>query len=366
MKKLKITALLLLVLLLAGLTYIATSGPRLPPETDQVLDRVVAAPLPELVLGTTGYAQSQGVKIWYERIQPAVAPKGTVLLIMGISNDALGWPPSFIQALVDSGYQIIIYDHRGTGLSDWLPDWTRSQPYSLATMADDAVAVLDAAGVGQAHVVGISMGGMIAQELAIAHPGRVRTLTSMMSSGFIQDPGLPPISSRVAGELIRSYLRYGLIGGEKNQIRLHLATRTILMGKASYALNTAEIAQQVLYNLRRRRGYNTRVSEQHQTAVYLSGSRYPQLRQLRVPTLIVHGLADPFIPLAHGRKCASLIPGADSLWVAGMGHDLPARFIGTLTARLVAHWQKRPSGYYQPFSALLQPATSPAATTAHR
>ena len=179
--------------------------------------------------------------------------------------------------------------------------------------------------------------------LALIHPSRVRTLMSMMSSGFTQDPELPPISSQVAGELIRSYLRYGLVGGEKNQIRLHLATRTILTGEATYALNTKEIAQQVLYNLRRR-GYNSRVSEQHQTAVYLSGSRYAQLCQLRVPTLIVHGRADPFIPLAHGRKCAALIPGADSLWVAGMGHDLPARPIDTLAARLVAHWQKQPSG----------------------
>jgi hypothetical protein len=91
MRILKITALTLLVLLLAGFTCIATSGPRLPPGTDQVLDKVVAAPLPELVPGTTGYAQSQGVKIWYENIRPAAAPQGTVLLIMGIANDAMHW-----------------------------------------------------------------------------------------------------------------------------------------------------------------------------------------------------------------------------------------------------------------------------------
>lgn len=334
---LKIAGVTTLLLILGTSIYIYTSGPVLSEKTVEIIEQVITNPLPELIRGEPGFARSQGLNIWYERIPPEGSFKGTVLLIMGISNDGLGWPESFIRSFVDSGYQVIRYDHRGTGMSDWVENWDPQNPYSLSDMADDAASVLNLSGTDPAHIIGISMGGMIAQQLAINHPEKVATLTSIMSSGFIEDPDLPPISSEVAWELIKVSLKYGLVGGEKNMIKLHLASRIILMGEASYDLKIKEIAQQVLYNIRVRNGYNHNVSRQHQAAVRQSGSRYQNLKTLDIPTLVVHGKSDPFIPIEHGIKCASVIPDAKSIWVDNMGHDLPEYLADTLTVKITAH-----------------------------
>lgn len=310
----------------------------MPDDIDEIINAVMKKPMAELITGKTGIARSQGLNIWYESITPEGPSKGNILLIMGISNDALGWPQSFIRSFVDSGYQVIRYDHRGTGMSGWVENWNSQNPYSLSDMADDAITVLDTLGIQQVHIIGVSLGGMIAQEMALNHPGRVASLTSMMSSGFIEDPELPPISSEIAWKLIRASLRYGLTGGEKNMIKLHVASRIILRGDAVYELNINEIAQQVLYNIRVRKGYNHRVSLQHQEAVRQSGSRYEKLKTLNIPVLIVHGKSDPFIPMEHGIKCASVIPHANSLWVDNMGHDIPEYMVDTLSGRILANF----------------------------
>jgi pimeloyl-ACP methyl ester carboxylesterase len=231
---------------------------------------------------------------------------------------------------------VVRYDHRCTGLSDWDPP----SPYALADMAGDGRAVLDALQLRRAHVVGVSMGGMIAQEFALAWPERTQTLTSMMSSADIEARDLPPISSQVAYELIKVALKYGVIGGEANLVKMHVASRMVLRGEARYALDVPELAQAVLYNLRERRGYNPRVSPQHQAAVRASGSRRAALATLRVPTLVIHGRDDPFIPIEHGKECARLIPGAVGLWVGGMGHDIASAHEAQLVEALVAHFAR--------------------------
>lgn len=332
----KITGIVFLLLLLGTSIYIYTSGPVLPEETDEIIEQVLSSPLPQLIRGESGYARSQGLNIWYEQISPEGTSKGTVVLIMGISNDGLGWPESFINSFVNAGYRVIRYDHRGTGMSDWVENWESKNPYSLSDMVDDAVSILNLSGTEQAHIIGVSMGGMIAQQLAIDHPERVATLTSIMSSCYIEDPDLPPIASEVAWELIKVSLKYGLIGGERNMIKLHLSSRMILMGEASYDLNIKELAQQVLYNLRERNGYNHNVSQQHQAAVRQSGSRYENLRTLNIPAVIIHGKSDPFIPIDHGKKCTSLIPNAKSIWLENMGHDIPEHLADTLAMKIVA------------------------------
>jgi len=182
--------------ILSGLAiWIYFGGPKLPAETDAMIDEVLNNELPELFAGKTGVATSDGLDIWYESISPENQSKGTVLLNIGMGTSALDWPQKFVREFVDAGYQVIRYDQRGTGMSDWVVDWDSKNPYSLADMAGDAVAVLDALEINEAHIIGLSMGGMIAQEIAINHPDRVTTLTLMMTTGHAIDPELPGLSS---------------------------------------------------------------------------------------------------------------------------------------------------------------------------
>jgi pimeloyl-ACP methyl ester carboxylesterase len=332
--------LILLLLLLAGAFTIYRSGPDLPPDTDARIDQVMHAPLPRLVTGRTGLAPSGGWDIWYESVEPQGEPRGTVLLIMGISMDALAWPRSLIDGLVANGYRVVRHDHRSTGMSSWTARDGSTAPYSLADMARDGVAVLDTLGIAKANIVGISMGGMIAQELALNHPDRVATLTTLMSSGHIEDPALPPISRQVAFDLVKVALKYGLTGGERNMIKLHVAGRIILMGEARYVPDVTGIAQQVLYNMRARNGYNRRASRDHQVAVRLTGSRLERLPQLEVPTLVMHGTMDSFIPIEHSEKLAQTIPGARTLWIEGMGHELSPHRVDHMSAAMIAQFEQ--------------------------
>lgn len=325
----------MLFLILGIGIYLYTCGTELPEETDKIIAEVLSSPLPELIEGQVGYANSNGIKIWYENIVPKQEPNGVVVLIMGISNDALGWPQKFIRSFTDAGYQVIRYDHRGTGLSDWLEDHDNENPYSLSDMAFDVVCILDTLQIEEANIIGISMGGMIAQQLTIDHPLRVKSLASIMSSGNIFDQSIPPISSEVAFDLIKTAIKYSIINTEENMIKLHLASRIILRGDASYELGIKELAEQVLYNIRKRKGYNPNVSKQHQAAVANSGSRYDELKKFKKSTLIIHGKNDPFIPIEHGRKCVELIPNADSLWVDNMGHDIPDELILSISQKVM-------------------------------
>lgn len=329
----------ILVLLLAGpLIYAYTSGPTLPPETDAIIEDVLNSELPEVIVGQTGFASSGGLNIWYESISPAGSPKGIVLLIMGNGGDALMWPPEFVRAFVEAGYQLIRYDHRGTGISDRVENWDRKNPYSVADMAGDAVAVLDALEIQKAHLVGLSMGGMIAQEVAVNHPGRVASLTLMMTSGYIGDPDLPGLSSRYfLSSILKGLplLKYRILGGEKNLIKERIAKTIVAVGHDG--LDIRELAELVLYDLRKRRGINVKAAFQHQAAVTISGSRYEKLKTLDVPALVIHGTADQLIPVEHGQKLVELIPNAQGLWLDGVGHVFPVPDMDTLMKNIISH-----------------------------
>ena len=259
---------------------------------------------------------------------------------MGISNDALGWPQDFIDKLVDSGYQVIRYDYRGTGFSDWVENWQKKS-YSLIDLANDAQTILDTLKINKAHLIGVSLGGMVAQEFALESNDRTLTLTSMMSSGNIIDKNLPQISKSVVFDLIKIGIKYGIIPSEKNTIKLHLAARTILRGKAQYNIDVKGIAEQVLYNLKKRKGYNPNASSQHHEAVFRSGSRYNKLKDLEIPVLIIHGLNDPFIPIEHSKKLASLSPNSKQKWFNNMGHDLPMNLIDSITTEIILNFNEK-------------------------
>ncbi len=320
--------------------WIFTAGPKLPPETDPIIDKVMSSEIPELISGDTGYVTSQGLKIWYESVLPEKTKCGTVLLITGTGGSAIYWPQNFISALINSGYQVIRYDQRSTGLSDLVEIWDRKNPYTLADMADDAVAIIDHLDVREAHLVGLSMGGMIAQEIAIKHLGRVKSLTLMMTSGHVGDPELPQMSSRYfIGSILKGIplLKYRLVGGEKNLIKERIAKTIAILGYED--LDIKKLAEMVLYDLRKRKGVSIKGVFQHQAAVAVSDSRYEKLKTLDTPALIIHGTEDQIFPVEHGKKLVEVIPNAKSLWLEGTGHVFPFPNMDKVMESILLHLQ---------------------------
>ena len=328
----------ILVLLMGLLIFLYFSGPSLPVETDSIIEHVIAGETPNVIVGKTGLASSDGLDIWYEIIMPEVPPKGTVLLLMGMGGNALFWPPKFINALVNAGYQVIRYDYRGTGMSDWVINWDRKNPYTLRDLANDAIAVLDRLDIKQAHLIGLSMGGMVAQEVAIHHSTRVASLTLLMTSGYIGDPDIPGLSSRYFwSSLIKGLplLKYRLIGGEKNLIKEVIAKTITATGYEG--LDIREIAELVLFDIRKRRGLNLKAIWQHQTAISISGSRLEGLKTLSMPALVIHGTEDQVNPIEHGKKLVEVIPNANGLWLDGVGHVFPVPNMEALLTKITAH-----------------------------
>lgn len=330
--------IIILILLIGLLIYIFFSGPSLPPETDSIIEQIIHGETPNVIVGKTGFASSDGLEIWYETIIPEISPKGTVLLLMSMGGNAIFWPPKFINALVNAGYQVIRYDHRGTGMSDWVINWDSKKPYTLLDMANDAIAVLDELDIKHAHLIGLSMGGMIAQEIAINHSARVSSLTLIMTSGYVGDPDVPELTSQYFwSSLIKGIplLKYRLIGGEKNLIKEVIAKTITATGHEG--LDIKEISDLVLFDIRKRRGINWKALFQHQTAVSISGSRFEKLKILNVPTFVIHGTDDQFIPIEHGKKLADVIPNAKGLWLDGVGHVFPIPNMESLLTKITAH-----------------------------
>ncbi|TGG94851.1 alpha/beta hydrolase [Natronospirillum operosum] len=199
--------------------------------------------------------------------------------------------------------------------------------------------MLDALYVEQAHLVGMSLGGMVAQEIAIHHPERVSSLTLMSTSGYAADPHLPSLSWRyLLTSIVQSLpsMKYRLMGGEKNLIKERIAK----MIAAGIEVDVQETAEVVAYDLRERKGINLKAILQHRAASDVSGSRYESLRMLEVPTLVIHGTDDNMFPVDHGERLAELIPGAEALWLDGVGHVFPYPNMGSINARILSHLAK--------------------------
>ena len=341
MKILKKTLLGLLafVLILSGFgyAYIQFTAREFTDKEVTEIQAAMNAPLEEMV-GDDGYALNDGVKIWYDVHIPQDTVRGSILLIMGLSADALVWPDFFYRPLVDSGYQVIRLDNRGVGNSDW-DAFDPNDPYSLSDMTNDAIAVLDTLGIKKAHIVGASMGGMIGQTLCIEHPERVASFTSMMSTAWPDDPEMPKIDMNVFKHIGINTIKYGLSGEIEDAIKLRIAIRELLMGDEKYQLNINGIVQLTRYNMEKRSGYNQKSGMQQTKAIELSGSRVEALKSLAIPTLVIHGKSDPLIPFEHGVKTAQLIPNAETLYIDGLGHTLPDMYADTIVYRMIQHFE---------------------------
>jgi len=317
-KVLKVLSASFFTLLISALLYACASVPKLSKDEKQIISEVIQDPIPEVVQGETGFASSQGHSIWFENIMPKGASKGAIILIMGNGNDALTWPPQLISNFSENGYQVIRYDHRGTGLSVSKEKWKKKKAYALNDMADDVIAILDKLKLKKAHIVGASMGGMIAQIVAIENPKRTISLSKM----------------------IGTILKHGFFGNKKGQIKRQIIQKRILMGDATGEIDTKSMAETSLYNLKKRDGYKLMSARHHYEAILKSKSRYKTLRQLEVPALVIHGEKDPVMPISHGKKMVRIIPEADSLWVKNMGHDFPDLALKQITNKMISNFER--------------------------
>ncbi|MEU7453987.1 alpha/beta fold hydrolase [Streptosporangium roseum] len=275
---------------------------------------------------TMGTASHGDIELAYETFGP---PDGEpLLLISGTGVQMLIFPEDLCHALVDLGFQVARFDNRDTGLSTHLadapaPGWfttmirPSSAPYRLEDMAGDAVAVLDALGWESAHLVGTSLGGMIAQTLAIRHPSRVRTLTSIMSTPAARIGTMPKMAT------LKAILKIsGMPVTSPDQAAQEAVAMKRLIGSPRYPFDEREVGDIGRRSYERHPGTPEGDARQR-AAVAVSGDRRRALAKVRIPTLVLHGEDDPIIRLRAGRATADAIPGARLVTYPGMGHDLP-------------------------------------------
>ena len=322
----------LLILLLIIRYWLLNSEPILPNNIDDLIHEVINADLPELMPGQKGFAQNGNIKIAFEVLQPNQPIKGTFLMTNGHTQTMLEWQPYFIQPFLDAGYQVIRYDNRGFGMSDWVKNWNeKGNKYNLSDMASDGIAILDHLKIEKAHALGNSMGGMISQAMAINYPERILSVTSIMSTGYYYDPKLTAIPKPFVRNLFKILFRYKR---RLNQLEVKLkyqySIRQILKGKGNYTLDTKSLLQQFYYEIKMRNGYNPKAHFQHGYAIKKSGSRYEDLKKLTIPVLVVHGTDDTLILLEHAKKYGEMIPNANLLILEGMGHDIPKEYSSSI------------------------------------
>ena len=275
-----------------------------------------------------------GVDIAFERFGEPDAPP--VLLIMGLGAQMLAWPDQFCATLARHGLRVIRFDNRDIGLSSHMtgappPDVpaalrgrSSSASYTLSDMAADTVGLMDALGLDGAHLVGASMGGMIAQVAAIEHPQRVRSLTSIMSTTGDQSVGRPSQGALAVTLSPPARTRDAAVERTVEIVRV--------IGSPGFDIDEPDIRRRtgVAYD----RAYDPVGVARQLVAIAASGDRTAALRSVDVPALVLHGAADPLIDVSGGRATARAIPGAEFVAFAGMGHDLPRPLWGEITRRI--------------------------------
>jgi pimeloyl-ACP methyl ester carboxylesterase len=264
------------------------------------------------------------IEICYESYGPGDAP--TVLLVMGLGAQLTFWPTGFVSELLDRGFRVVRFDNRECGLStksDGPPPDVLAlmvehaagrpvvAPYSLSLLAADAVGLLDTLGIDAAHVVGASLGGMIAQMVAIEHPGRVLSLTSIMST-----TGDPTVGEADPDAL--SSLLTPAPADRAEAIEQSVNTSRVISGELFDEARSRAMATES-YD----RGFHPTGPAFQLAAIGATGDRTERLQALDVPTLVIHGRQDSLIGLSGGEATAAAIPGADLLVLGRMGHDLP-------------------------------------------
>ncbi len=287
-----------------------------------------------------------GIEIFYEDTAPlgGSADAEVILLVMGLGAQMTLWPDELVAALVGDGFRVIRYDNRDIGLSQKMEGarapslavqvlrkkigFPARVPYKLKDMADDGIGLLDALGIAGAHVVGASMGGMIVQLMAVHHPERLLSLTSIMST--TGNGKLPQAEKHAIGALTAP-----LKGMDEDTLLAHGLNIAKNIGSAGFPFDPAEQRERVLKNMRRS-VYPAGLPRQL-AAIIDDGDRTSRLAGVRAPTLVLHGEADPLVKLEGGEATAAAISGARLVTIPGWGHDIPLELIPRIAGEIAGH-----------------------------
>jgi pimeloyl-ACP methyl ester carboxylesterase len=277
-----------------------------------------------------------------------VATSPAILLIQGLGAPLTRWPLALVDTLVCAGYRVIRYDNRDIGLSSWmdalgaprlkdfLPGQAMRPLYTLADMAADAVGLMDVLGIGAAHVVGASMGGMIAQLGAALYPARCLSLVSIMSSSG--NPFLPPPTPAAQQALSKPL---PLFKSEAAIVEDAIWRQRVLM---SPAYPTSEAELRAMFTAEYRRGFHPAGVARQLMALMTGGDRRALLATIKAPTLALHGREDPLIPVACGVDTARSIPAAELRVLPGMAHDFPVALVPQFADAILAtakRWRRQ-------------------------
>jgi pimeloyl-ACP methyl ester carboxylesterase len=267
-------------------------------------------------------AQANGIELEYETFGDPADP--ALLLIMGLGSQLIDWPEEFVRQIAAHGFHVIRFDNRDAGRSTWLdelglPDLAAflagngTPAYTMGDMGDDVAGLLAALGIRQAHIVGVSMGGMIAQQLVIDHPEVALSLTSIMSTTGDRTVGMP--SEAAMGVLLRppAVDREGAIASAVAGYRVFASTGFEITDE--YLRDRASASYD--------RGYHPAGGSRQLAAIVSAPDRTEGLRGVTVPAMVIHGEVDQLVNPSGGRATAAAVPGAELLMVPGMGHDLP-------------------------------------------
>jgi pimeloyl-ACP methyl ester carboxylesterase len=282
------------------------------------------------------YAPSNGMRLWYRKDGDLSGEP--LLLIMGLGSQLIAWPQDLVDDLVGRGYLVIRFDNRDCGLSQKLDGVAdnafvvdkepKAAAYQLTDLAADAVGILDHLHIEQAHIVGASMGGMIAQIVAIDHPKKVRSLCSIMSTTGAPFVGLPTLEAAAAVT--------SPTPADREHAIPHIANVMRIIGSRTHA-ETEQESRLALAEASYDRTFYPEGTRRQFAAIVAAANRTPQLGTLTVPALVIHGTEDSLINISGGRATHTAIPGSEFLQFDDMGHDLPQPLQARIAAAIDAN-----------------------------
>ena len=287
-------------------------------------------------------ASANGITLEYDTFGTATNPP--VLLIMGLGAQMTLWDPQFCDAIAQRGFFVIRFDNRDVGLSTWFDDAGTvdvrdvisgkvAAPYSLSDMAADAAGLLDALGIPAAHIVGASMGGMIAQTFAIEHPDKTLTLTSIMSTTGNREVGQP------SPEALSALL--GPVPTSKVEAIERGVAVSRVIGSPGFEFNEARIKERAASDFDR--AFHPAGMARQLAAINVQPDRTTGLGTVTAPTLVIHGADDPLVTPSGGQATADAVTGSTLKMIPGMGHDLPEPLWGEIVDSLVQNFSRAAS-----------------------